>query len=335
MFFLICSNAMQYNAPDTVYFRQAQSIQELANKNFENLRQGSEFSDATLATGAGNTIWSNNDRKKGLHADISVPTDFSGQSFFGSRNSESYFGWLAEHKFERNNEFEGSILKGTCMKNGKKQVVFDGNRRNTYQPSHLSPGGREPSVLMTFDVHRKQLVAVGLLSEYGYSRSLARFAANLETVTWKVAFEEDRKVIACWNQLWSWMGWRKCSAPRPLAFPNPAPDQVSPSQLFFSPEIHVKSAPWKWQPSKQASPFISGHSTNPIFANKSPETISERPKPIGGEIRPGPPFQNPVILHRMSGGYGFNFPAQMGKLIGSTSPSGINFQSSWNDERQQ
>ncbi|GFS37647.1 hypothetical protein Acr_00g0053230 [Actinidia rufa] len=127
-------------------------------------RAGSEFSDATLATGAGNTIWSNNDRKKGLHADISAPTDFSGQSFFGSRNSESYFGWLAEHKFERNNEFEGSILKGTCMKNGKKQVVFDGNRRNTYQA---------------------------------------------------IPF------ITC--------------APRPLAFPNPAPDQVSPSQLFSLP----------------------------------------------------------------------------------------------------
>ena len=66
--FLICSNAMQYNDLDTVYFRhilpipipvfpfsvfsvsnlhfwssyQAQSIQELANKNFENLRQGSD-----------------------------------------------------------------------------------------------------------------------------------------------------------------------------------------------------------------------------------------------------------------------------------------------------
>ena len=64
--FLICSNAMQYNAPDTVYFRQvlpipvfpfsvfsvrdlhfwssyqSQSIQVLENKNFENLRQGSD-----------------------------------------------------------------------------------------------------------------------------------------------------------------------------------------------------------------------------------------------------------------------------------------------------
>jgi len=36
--FLICSNAMLYNAPDTVYFRQAHSIQELARKKFQELR---------------------------------------------------------------------------------------------------------------------------------------------------------------------------------------------------------------------------------------------------------------------------------------------------------
>ncbi|CAN6218958.1 unnamed protein product [Urochloa humidicola] len=36
--FLICSNAMQYNAPDTIYFRQAHSIQELARKKFQELR---------------------------------------------------------------------------------------------------------------------------------------------------------------------------------------------------------------------------------------------------------------------------------------------------------
>ncbi|KAG8080404.1 hypothetical protein GUJ93_ZPchr0007g4668 [Zizania palustris] len=36
--FLICSNAMQYNAPDTIYFIQAHSIQELARKRFQELR---------------------------------------------------------------------------------------------------------------------------------------------------------------------------------------------------------------------------------------------------------------------------------------------------------
>ncbi|KAI3772480.1 hypothetical protein L6452_03666 [Arctium lappa] len=37
--YLICSNAMQYNPSDTVFFRQARSIQELAKRDFENLRQ--------------------------------------------------------------------------------------------------------------------------------------------------------------------------------------------------------------------------------------------------------------------------------------------------------
>ncbi|XP_075516696.1 uncharacterized protein LOC142551378 [Primulina tabacum] len=36
--FLICSNAMTYNAPDTIYYRQARSIQELAKRDFENLK---------------------------------------------------------------------------------------------------------------------------------------------------------------------------------------------------------------------------------------------------------------------------------------------------------
>ncbi|KAI3677765.1 hypothetical protein L6452_37034 [Arctium lappa] len=37
--YLICSNAMQYNPSDNVFYRQARSIQELAKRDFENLRQ--------------------------------------------------------------------------------------------------------------------------------------------------------------------------------------------------------------------------------------------------------------------------------------------------------
>ncbi|KAL6963592.1 hypothetical protein U1Q18_034603 [Sarracenia purpurea var. burkii] len=193
--FLICSNAMQYNAPGTVYFRQVRSIQELAEKNFENLRHdsdnneperkivrrgrpqskniknqmlrpsldraGSMFSDATLASGTEKTTWSNYDPKKGSLSDKSGPAVFLGRSFLGSRNGEPYSGLFAEHKFERNDEFTGSIFKG----NGKKQVVFDhdDNRRNTYKQTHLSLGGREPSILTTFNEQKKQLVAVCIM----------------------------------------------------------------------------------------------------------------------------------------------------------------------------
>uniref|UniRef100_A0A2P2LHL0 Bromo domain-containing protein n=1 Tax=Rhizophora mucronata TaxID=61149 RepID=A0A2P2LHL0_RHIMU len=183
--FLICSNAMQYNAPDTIYFRQARSIQELAKKNFENLRQdsddnepepkvvrrgrppmknfkksvgrppseraGSEFSsDATLAAGGENTIMSTNDLRKGsCLADRSGLADLQ---FHGSRNEEN--------KLEKNDESAGSPFKAVSMKHVKKQIPLDENRRNTYKQFHASAGGREPSILSTFDAERKQLMAV-------------------------------------------------------------------------------------------------------------------------------------------------------------------------------
>ncbi|KAL3619816.1 hypothetical protein CASFOL_034728 [Castilleja foliolosa] len=39
---LICSNAMQYNSADTVYYRQARTIQELAKRDFNNLKHEGE-----------------------------------------------------------------------------------------------------------------------------------------------------------------------------------------------------------------------------------------------------------------------------------------------------
>ncbi|XP_057501000.1 uncharacterized protein LOC130785016 isoform X2 [Actinidia eriantha] len=124
---------------------------------------------------------------------------FSGRTFFfGSRNSEPYFGWLAEHKFERNTEFTGSILKGNWLKNGKKQVVFDGNRRNTYKQSIY--------------YHIVVWASVGIWS----FENSSSFCCKSENCHLEGCLEEDRTVIACWNQLWSWMDWRKCSVPKAI-----------------------------------------------------------------------------------------------------------------------
>nr|DAD46550.1 TPA_asm: hypothetical protein HUJ06_016487 [Nelumbo nucifera] len=193
--FLICSNAMTYNASDTIYFRQARSIQELAKKNFENLRQdsddnepepkivrrgrpptknlkkpqgrpsleraGSEFSGATLASGGDGAMWSHSyDIKRGPPLDGSGPTDTSARAIQGSGSGEAYTSWLADHKTERNDEFSG--LKGMSMKCGKKQFILDENRRNTYLQSHILVGGREPSVFTTFDGEKKLLMAVSI-----------------------------------------------------------------------------------------------------------------------------------------------------------------------------
>ncbi|XVE49599.1 hypothetical protein DITRI_Ditri01bG0094900 [Diplodiscus trichospermus] len=250
--FLICSNAMQYNAPDTIYFRQARSIQELAKKNFENLRQdsddneaepkvirrgrpptknfkkqlgrpsldraASEFSsDATLATGAENTM-SNNDTRKGPLASDKSNFAHSSGKVHGSCN-DIYSGWFTENKSERNDE--GSLLKGYIMKHGKRHFVLDENRRNTYNLFHLSAAAQEASVLTTFDGEKKQLLAVGVYLEHGYSRSLARFAANLGPVAWKIA---SKKIERCLpvdvNFGPGWVGENDVPAQRPLLLPS-------------------------------------------------------------------------------------------------------------------
>lgn len=129
MFWLRIFSSICIVVTASVCFSQARSIQELAKKNFESLRQGSddnesepkivrrgrpptknkrqpgrpplehtasEFSsDATLATGGENASWSNHDLRKGL-ADSSVR---------GSQDVHP--SWLADIKFERNEDFTG------------------------------------------------------------------------------------------------------------------------------------------------------------------------------------------------------------------------------------
>lgn len=117
----------------------------MAKKNFENLRQdsddnepepkrrgrpptknikkplgrpslerpGSEFSsDATLATGGENTMWSNHDLRKGaLISDKSGPADSFGRSLHGTRYSDGNTGWSADQKLERHDEITGLKLE--------------------------------------------------------------------------------------------------------------------------------------------------------------------------------------------------------------------------------
>ncbi|KAJ7967069.1 Bromodomain-containing protein [Quillaja saponaria] len=261
--FLICSNAMQYNSPDTIYFRQARSIQELAQKNFENLRQdsddnelepkivrrgrpptkflkkplvrpsvehaASEFSsDATLVTGVENNTRSKYDLRKGLHA-------FE-RSVFSN--------WLADNRVERNDENTGSMLKGN-LKNGKKQFVLDESRRNTYQQFQLSAGGQEPSVLTTFDRDKKQLLPVGLHAEYGYARSLAQFAAHLGPVAWKIASKKIEKCLPAGTMFGpGWVAENDIIQHRPLPQPSHASALLSPLQQFPVQSSSSRAAPY-------------------------------------------------------------------------------------------
>lgn len=194
---LICSNAMQYNASDTIFFRQARSIQEMAKKDFENLRQESDESEPqprvvrrgrppgaknlkksefpSDATGGDNAVSSLNgyNLRKGL-----------ARASHGSRNSEIYNG-----VYDWENEFPVSVINAV-MKYGKRQYAVDENKRDTYRYSvHTS------SIFNTLEGETKQLMTVGLHSEHGYARSLARFAGDLGPVVWKVASRKIQSAL--------------------------------------------------------------------------------------------------------------------------------------------
>ncbi|XP_068668544.1 uncharacterized protein [Aristolochia californica] len=208
--FLICTNAMQYNAPDTIYFRQAKAIQELAKKRFEKLRVdepkttqktkltsvvetplkksstksvpehiGSDVSPVTTIAPAGdvgiliNTATAGSVEKPG-HAD-NLATD---------KNSHS-----AENKMDKIEELPA---KGFQPKFGRK--LLDENRRATYNVSN-QPVTRTESVYSIFESEVKQLVAVGLHADHSYARSLARFAAILGPTAWKVASKRIEQAL--------------------------------------------------------------------------------------------------------------------------------------------
>ncbi|KAI3921972.1 hypothetical protein MKX01_005661 [Papaver californicum] len=249
--FLICSNAMEYNAPDTIYFRQARSIKELAKKDFENLRQDNNgpeaqprvvrrgrppkhlkkaeiFSDAALATGVDNSIFLNSyNLRKG-------PVSISNDTPTKTRYKEA--SWSTERKWDRNDDFSGMTFKAMSMKIGKKQIILDENRRNTY---FLQPGGGcEPSIYAIFDDEEKQLMHVGVHVERGYAESMARFAANLGPVAWKVAAKKISRTLPAGTNFGP--GWveEKEIVPAhlqmPLSMSSPQRPPPHPQQQLFS-----------------------------------------------------------------------------------------------------
>ncbi|CAN4123106.1 unnamed protein product [Withania somnifera] len=198
--FLICSNAMQYNATDTVYYRQARSIQDLAKRDFENLRHEGEDGVPQPKVVRRGRPPSKNLKKtvENSPVDRVVPEHSSGATLasvedkaIGSNSDnlrkgpigDSYSEWLTDW----NNEFPANILRAD-MKYGKKHFSIDENRRDTYQQFHPSASCSESSFLWNTDGDMKRLMAVGVhVEQHAYARSLARFVANIGPLVWKVA----------------------------------------------------------------------------------------------------------------------------------------------------
>ncbi|CAM8987272.1 unnamed protein product [Rhodiola kirilowii] len=277
--FLICSNAMQYNAPDTVYFRQARSIQELAEKSFDNLRRDSDADDdeqepkrrgrpptkhlkkpvgrppvdragsdnasgATLATGKESTMWSNYDLRKCNPMEKAGSRDSAGRSHLKPVNSEAYnSGWLSQQKLSRNNDHTGSQLRGGSYKQGKKPIAPSENRRDTYKQFHPSVAVNNSSVFSTFDVEKKMLLPVGLHAEHGYARSLARFSAGLGPVAWGIASKKIEKSLPPEVNFGpGWVGYDDVNSQRPVLIQPSSSGQARASDPFSQPSVAAHSS---------------------------------------------------------------------------------------------
>ncbi|KAH7567011.1 hypothetical protein JRO89_XS07G0006600 [Xanthoceras sorbifolium] len=358
---LICSNAMQYNSPDTIYFRQARSIQELAKKDFENLRQesddsepqpqlkvarrgrppknlkksldtspsdrvASEFSsDATPANGADNGCWSSahNLRKGPMTSFKYRPAEVSTRASHGSHAGDSHTNWLSEWE----NEFPASVVKAV-MKYGKKHFPVDENKRDTYMDSLASD--HEPCVLTTFEGELKQLMVVGLNTEHGYARSLARFAADLGPVIWKNASRKIQSILPNGVKFGpGWVGENKATELQQHLYG----EKCKSSNSYISGD----------QSSRLMSPTNSG--ANSILGNRyslqgmeDRETIREVNcqsestflNSSFGRIKAAPAFQvqsRPLIHTDTTGfngndGFGFNCQPHMGMVRIDTTPLG-------------
>ncbi|XP_076927725.1 uncharacterized protein LOC143591391 [Bidens hawaiensis] len=210
--FLICSNAMQYNAPDTVYYKQASSIQELAKLKFQRLRANTDQSEKELKSDH-NTTLSFSMPKKQLKKSMArttpdpdpvgtetfsdatirtgeFPNGSSAQTLARQISGEVLIAENSSLGDNDNNNLDKDqelLPEKVCMsKLGRKPSVHDENRRATYNMP-LEPVGESDSVLSTFEGESKQFIPVGLHVDHSYARSLARFAATLGPVAWKIA----------------------------------------------------------------------------------------------------------------------------------------------------
>ncbi|CAA0842012.1 DNA-binding bromodomain-containing protein [Striga hermonthica] len=285
---LICSNAMQYNSADTVYYRQARTIQDLAKRDFDNLRHEGEpkvirrgrppnsknqkkavetspadrvatelSSGATLAKVEDKANGSSSYNLRKGPALFRLRSADPYVSSYGSRNGENHSEW----SIDWNNEFPASILRAD-MKYGKKHFTVDENKRDTYRRSLLLSSGHNPLVLANSSGNMKRLVPVGLHEALAYSRSLARYAANLGPVAWKIASRKIEAVLPAGVQYGpGWVGEKEEVPSRTSSF---SVDNNNKSFIANSISGKPNGPSWGPQIPPQQNFKVNGFNGNPI-----------------------------------------------------------------------
>ncbi|KAK9748476.1 hypothetical protein RND81_02G060100 [Saponaria officinalis] len=216
--YLISSNAMQYNPPSTVFFRQARSIQELAKKEFETLRHDAGLSEPPSKPRRGRPPGSRNLKKllesspvdhgasdspsdatpmptpapapTPIPAPSSREDDATKSGSYNLRKGPSLYRF--PRKLENCFDLSASSSRYTSTRYGKKPCGSEENRRDTYFSSQCDS---DQDSLAAFGGSERQLIAVDLASNHSYARSLARFAGDLGPVVWSIASKKLRSVL--------------------------------------------------------------------------------------------------------------------------------------------
>lgn len=227
--FLISSNAMQYNAPETIYHRQARAIKELAEKKFQRVRihierleketkseiNGEPKSELKSELRDRPNLLVKKQPKKPLCRSIQEPlgSDFSSGATLATVDAHNTCSIDPVGSLERSSNNDGLVEgisfladnntekaedpqsgKSVIPKFGRRSFVVDENRRATYNISN-QPIDRSESIFTPFEDEKKQLIPVGLPGEYSYARSLARFSANLGPIAWRIASKRIEQVL--------------------------------------------------------------------------------------------------------------------------------------------
>ncbi|PKA46706.1 hypothetical protein AXF42_Ash019689 [Apostasia shenzhenica] len=214
--FLICSNAMQYNAPDTIYFRQARAIQDVARRKFQDIRDSMKCSETeqryeeqdklksiekktppTLCKPVPEPLVS--DISSGATPASAAETCTAPSAVIGVEKSGTISGVLdgnsslGESKQEKTDDFSA---KCSPSRIGRKIALVDENRRATYNVSlDEQPAVESDFVLSVFEDEQKRLVPVGPDAKHLYAKSLARFAGSFGPIAWKIASKSIEKVL--------------------------------------------------------------------------------------------------------------------------------------------
>ncbi|VFQ94342.1 unnamed protein product [Cuscuta campestris] len=168
---LICSNAMQYNAPDTIYFRQARSIQELAKRDFENLRHQGEDGEPKVVR-RGRPPNTKNTKKC---AEAS-PVDRVGPE----HSSGATLATMDDNKPAGSNSYN--------LRKGQPVYRYRSNDLSSYRPRN-GESYAERSTDWNEEFPGLQL------EQHAYARRLARFAANVGPVAWNIASKKLQHVL--------------------------------------------------------------------------------------------------------------------------------------------